>query len=72
MSNPNPENENLNPDAVEETPAVDAVAEEEPVQEESLESRLAAAEQKAAEMQDLDYKMYMKIRRRDGVDNEGK
>lgn len=23
---------------------------------------------KAAEMQDLDYKMYMKIRRRDGVD----
>lgn len=53
MSNPNPENENLNPETVETPVETDAEAEETPVQEEeSLESRLAAAEQKAAEMQD--------------------
>ena len=51
MSDTKPENENLNP----ETAEVSAEAEtpvEETVQEESLESKLAAAEQKAAEMQD--------------------
>ena len=53
MSNPKPENENLNPEAVEAPVETDVAAEETPVQEEeSLESRLAAAEQKAAEMQD--------------------
>jgi molecular chaperone GrpE len=51
VSDTKPENENLNP----ETAEVSAEAEtpvEETVQEESLESKLAAAEQKAAEMQD--------------------
>ncbi|MGN0918690.1 MAG: nucleotide exchange factor GrpE [Oxalobacter sp.] len=52
MSNPNPENEDLNLESVEEPVVAEATAEEEAAQEESLESRLAAAEQKAAEMQD--------------------
>lgn len=52
MPNPNPENEELNPESVEETMVAETAAEEEVVQEESLESRLVAAEQKAAEMQD--------------------
>ncbi len=53
MSNPNSETENLNPEAAEEVVATaDVVTEEAPVQEASLEARLIAAEQKAAEMQD--------------------
>lgn len=50
MSNPNPENEDLK----QETPAeaAEASTEETTVQEDSLETKLAAAEQKAAEMQD--------------------
>lgn len=51
MSDTKPENENLNPEAAEVSAEAEAPVEE-VVQEESLESKLAAAEQKAAEMQD--------------------
>ncbi len=51
VSDTKPENENLNPEAAEVSAEAEAPVEE-VVQEESLESKLAAAEQKAAEMQD--------------------
>lgn len=51
MSDTKPENENLNPETAEVSSEAETPVEE-TVQEESLESKLAAAEQKAAEMQD--------------------